>query len=170
MTRIGIVSDTHGDVGRLEAALTLLARQNVEIIVHCGDIGSAACVEAMGEAKAFVYAVAGNCDTGSDELPAAARRCGVHLAAQSVVIPLQGGLSAVATHGHDKRLLDQFIEQGKHAYVLHGHTHRTRDERIGGTRVINPGALHRSQGSVPTVAVLDSVADTVEYLSVSTTD
>lgn len=170
MARIEIVSDSHGDVKRLEAAMALGARHGVEIIVHCGDIGAAACIDVLGEGKAHVYAVLGNVDTDKSELFAAARRCGLHLSADAVVIPLEGGRTAAATHGHNKQLLDQLIGQGQHAYVFHGHTHRIRDERQGGTRVINPGALHRCQGPGPTVAILDTAADTVDFMLVAATD
>ena len=43
-----------------------------------------------------------------------------------------------------------------------GHTHLPRDERIQGTRVLNPGALHAAQRY--TVGLLDTTADTFEVL------
>ena len=39
------------------------------------------------------------------------------------------------THGHMPRLLDDAIREGVD-YLLHGHTHQLRDERIERTRVI----------------------------------
>jgi predicted phosphodiesterase len=30
-------------------------------------------------------------------------------------------------------------------FLLHGHTHEVRDERVGSTRIINPGALFRAR-------------------------
>ena len=50
------------------------------------------------------------------------------------------------------------------AYLCHGHTHATRDERLGPTRVINPGALFRARRH--TVAVLDLARDEVSFLAV----
>jgi len=48
--------------------------------------------------------------------------------------------------------------------VIHGHTHRWRDEVIGRTRFINPGALHRA--SSWTVALLDCSSDQLRMLPV----
>jgi hypothetical protein len=49
-------------------------------------------------------------------------------------------------------------------YLCHGHTHVVRDERIGQTRVINPGALFRAARY--TVALLDMAADRLEIVQV----
>jgi predicted phosphodiesterase len=48
--------------------------------------------------------------------------------------------------------------------VLHGHTHEIRDERVGLTRVINPGALHRAARY--TAAVLEPASDRLEIIVV----
>ena len=34
-------------------------------------------------------------------------------------------------------------------FLLHGHTHVPRDERIGATRVFNPGAVGRADKGAP---------------------
>ena len=58
--RIGVISDTHGYLDpRAIAAL-----QGVSLILHAGDIGSAAVVDAL-EAIAPVTAVQGNVDAGT---------------------------------------------------------------------------------------------------------
>jgi len=60
--KIGILSDTHGNVTRTREALKILARHNVGAIVHCGDIGSMQCLMLLAESAPRVYAVAGNTD------------------------------------------------------------------------------------------------------------
>ncbi|HSN71859.1 MAG TPA: metallophosphoesterase family protein, partial [Steroidobacteraceae bacterium] len=57
--RLGLISDTHGLV-RPEA---LAALAGSSLIVHAGDIGNAAVLDALG-AIAPVYAVRGNIDRG----------------------------------------------------------------------------------------------------------
>jgi hypothetical protein len=44
-------------------------------------------------------------------------------------------------HGDQRSELEKRTASGDYDFVLHGHTHRFRDERVGSTRVINPGAL-----------------------------
>ena len=61
--------------------------------------------------------------------------------------------------------LSALIASGQFPWVCHGHTHRTRDERIGKVRVINPGALKSPRDPRhPTVAVLDTEADMLEFI------
>ena len=56
-------------------------------------------------------------------------------------------------HGDDAALKRRLILGQQHDYLLQGHTHVPHDQRIGRTRLINPGALHRAR--TKTVATLD---------------
>ncbi len=47
-------------------------------------------------------------------------------------------------HGDDQKLLAKTIADGLHQLVCHGHTHVPRQEKIGHTLVLNPGALYRA--------------------------
>ncbi len=58
----------------------------------------------------------------------------------------------------------RLLSEQKHDYLLQGHTHVRHDERIGKTRVINPGALHRAREK--TVALLDTATDRLVFLPV----
>lgn len=163
--RIGIVSDSHGKVRRLRKALEALGERNVDAVVHCGDLGSADCVELLGQFGAQTYAVTGNMDRRLAPLQDAARRCGVKLASEVIEVPLGGGEYLVAAHGHDERTLGGLIADEQFPYVCCGHSHRFRDERHGKVRVINPGALvHPRSPRHPTAVVLDTETDTLERI------
>jgi len=161
--KIGIISDSHGKAGRLRKALAALAERGAEAIVHCGDVGSRDCIAALGEADLPAHVVAGNMDRHLRRLAAEARAAGVHFEEDTIVIPLGEKGSLALTHGDRAETLEQLLVGGRFAYVCHGHTHERRDERIGSTRVINPGAL---SGQSPTAALLDSDCDTVEFLRI----
>lgn len=165
--RIGILSDSHGRTNLQAAALAALGERRIRVLVHCGDLGSPDCLRQLSSLGIPAYAVLGNVDHDAGDLAEIALDCGAHLGRRTVVIPLATGLSAVATHGNDELLLRELIEGGRHAYVLHGHTHKVRDERRGSVRVINPGALHNSRDpGHPTVAVLDTLTDALEFIDV----
>ena len=165
--KVGIVSDSHGSASRLTAALEALVGRGAEMVVHCGDIGSAECVQVLGRAGVPAYVVLGNMDRHEARLAAAARACAVRLGWEVVEAPIGDGRHLAAAHGHDEDVLAELVMGEQFPYVCHGHTHRRRDERLGGTRVINPGALRHSRDSeFPTAAILDTVADTVEHITV----
>ena len=91
---------------------------------------------------------------------------GVREASGPVRFELAGRRIAVC-HGHE-HAFHQLLEQDSEIdYLLHGHTHRKADRRIGSMRVINPGALYRVLR--PTVALLDVTSDTLRFLDVPRT-
>ena len=165
--KIGIVSDSHGKTRRLAAALQELAGKGAETIVHCGDVGSAACLDALADCPLPCHVVAGNMDRHVDAMQVSHRCDGLQLAPASLLVDLPGGRALAVTHGHDGSLLLALAENPAVAYLCHGHTHRARDERVGNLRMINPGALHHPKGPRhPTCALLDTDTDTVEFLEV----
>ena len=163
--KIGIVSDTHGRSRRLRAALAELLDRGVEAIVHCGDVGSIGCAETLGEAGVPVYVVAGNMDRRSlGPLKAEADELGLHFNPEAIMLPLPDGRYLAATHGNDVTVLERLVEIDRVAYVCHGHTHRRRDEVIGDTRLINPGALAHARPRPTSCALLDTDTDALEFI------
>ncbi len=162
--RIGILSDTHGRKARLETALEMLTARGVQVLVHCGDVGGMACVDLMVAAGKPTYLVSGNMDRDVEALSSAARVVHAQFHSEVIEVPIGGGRRLAATHGDDRRLLDELIQGGQFAYVCHGHTHVRLDKRIGPVRVINPGALHRTMQ--PSAALLDTETEELEFLDV----
>ena len=163
--KIGLVSDSHGHRIRLAAAIDLLISRGAEAVVHCGDIGSPACLGTLAAAPVLAYAVAGNVDqllAAAGTVPAA-----VTFSPVTVEVRIAPETYLVATHGHQHGLVSSLIAGGQFAYVCHGHTHSIRDERIDGVRVICPGALTRPRAPAqPTCALLDTACDTLEFIEV----
>jgi len=160
---IGIVSDSHGKAKRLGRALTALEGRGADVVVHCGDVGSADCIRALGQSGLKAYAVAGNMDRDPERLAAVAAGEGVEFQWRTVEVSLGDGRFLVATHGHDSGLLAELLAGGQFPYVCHGHTHQRRDDRVGPVRVINPGALVHADPAA-SLALLDTEADTVSFI------
>lgn len=164
--KLGIVSDTHGKSKRLAAAVEVFQQRGVEMILHCGDVGSVECLEMLASTGLPVYAVAGNMDRHAGALAEASKQCGVVFGLESVEVELPDGRRVGVAHGHHEGVLRELIESGRCAYVCTGHTHRPADTRVGEARVINPGALRHPRGRQgKTVAVLDTDADAVEFVA-----
>ncbi len=172
MPRIGLLSDSHGRAKTTRKAIQLLLSQNVDTILHLGDIGSIEVIDELvvppkqtesGEQPINVQLVFGNVDWDHHAMERYAEQLGVRVAhpvGRYALVHNGGEQALVFMHGHDERALHAAIDEGV-AYVAHGHSHRMRDERIGSTRVINPGALFRA--SEYTVAVLDTDTDDVQF-------
>ena len=160
---IGIVSDTHGHVPNTRAAIQMLESLGVETVLHCGDIGSNEIVPLFAAWPAhFVF---GNVDGGvqSVSLRKAIQQAGQTCHDRFGSFSL-GGIKIALLHGDDGRLLDETIAAGLHDLVCHGHTHVPREEKIGKTLVLNPGALYRANPH--TIAVVELPVLKVESIRI----
>jgi putative phosphoesterase len=157
--RLGILSDSHGRAAITATAVRLLLDAGADRLIHLGDVETDAVIdELVGHHAHLVF---GNCDDAR-RLARYAETVGVtvdHPAGRLEV----DGRAVVYTHGHLAGPMEEAVRDGA-AYLLHGHSHEVRDERIGGTRVINPGALFRAARY--TAAVLDPGRDHLEIIEV----
>ena len=158
---IGIISDTHENEKAIKKAVKILKDKNLDFVVHCGDIISPPMLEHFKDLKMkFVF---GNNDGERDGLNAMA-----HLEGFEEIIDKKEfeykEKKFYVYHGTNKEKLDEAIKSNKYDYILTGHTHIKRDERIGKTRVINPGALFRIYPY--TIALLDVEKDKLEFVEV----
>jgi hypothetical protein len=139
---VGVVADTHGLV-RPEA---LAALAGVDAVVHAGDVGSAAVLDALA-ALAPLTAVRGNNDTG----PWAR-----HLPERATVRVGRVGVLVV----HDRQILGPLPDGVR--VVVSGHAHRPAIEDRDGVLFLNPGSAGPRRFSLPvTVARLTIEGDRV---------
>ena len=158
---VGILSDTHDRVDTARAGIKLLQEHGPEYLIHCGDVGSDQILDLLaGLPSPFVF---GNTDWDRAALQRYAEQIGVACWGTLGSLSLDGKQIAV-THGDDHRLKQRLFAGQNYDYLFQGHTHIPRDERVGRTRVINPGALHRAREK--TVAVLDTETDALKFLVV----
>jgi putative phosphoesterase len=156
--RIGILADSHGRAEITARAVHALLEAGAETLIHLGDIEDERVIDELAGHRAHI--VFGNCDWDAKTLARYAASLGV------IVDDPIGYLDVASkrlafTHGHLPELMRQALEDGAD-YLLHGHTHRVRDEQVGSTRVINPGALFRARRY--TAAVLEPETDTLEII------
>lgn len=177
MSRIGILSDTHGRGETAQRAVQLLVEAKVSLLIHLGDVGALEVIDALLVVDPVAASTAprggrlpeieshlvfGNVDWDAATMAQYAREVGVHVH-HPVGEIMAAGKRIVFTHGHDDRAMAEALDR-EPDYLLHGHTHEMRDERLGSMRVINPGALFRAPKH--TAAVLDPAADEVTFLEV----
>jgi uncharacterized protein len=120
--KIGVVSDTHGLL-RLEVAPALAG---VEHILHLGDVGDIAILDALRKI-APVTAIRGNID-----------RTGPCSRLPETEVVLLGGRYFYLLHDLSELHLDPAA--AKFAAVLSGHTHKPRKEWRKGVLYFNPGS------------------------------
>jgi len=160
MMRIGIISDTHDRAKRTARAVALLVAEGAEALVHCGDLtGPDIVYECAVLPGTYVL---GNNDFDERGLRHAMAVVGGTCLGRGGEVVL-GGKRIAVVHGDRPGDVRRLAGAGPD-YLLYGHTHRAADERMGPTRWINPGALHRA--AVRTVTLLDLEADSLRVIEV----
>ncbi len=137
---IGILSDTHDHVDAMAAAMQVLQAGGAEHFIHCGDVGGPAILDHLAGVHASL--VWGNNDWDRRDLERYASRLGIACYGSSADLTL-GGKTFAVIHGDNLRLRQSILAAQQHDYLLQGHTHVRHDERVGRTRIINPGAVSR---------------------------
>jgi hypothetical protein len=140
--RVLILSDTHG---QLDARIAALAR-DCEVVVHAGDVGNTAVLDALRASGANVVAIRGNNDVAAkwprDE------RDALDALDDEARTELPGG-TLIAVHG------DRYTPATRHARlrtaypdaraVVYGHSHRLVIDDSATPWILNPGAAGRAR-------------------------
>ncbi|MBI2558836.1 metallophosphoesterase [Candidatus Woesearchaeota archaeon] len=158
---LGIISDTHENEEAVKKAVRVFKEKNVELVVHCGDIISPPMLEHFRGLK--MKLVFGNNDGERNGLSKTAKKLGFEELSDEKEFEHKEKKFYVY-HGTQEEKLDSAIKSNKYDYVLTGHTHIKRDNKIGKTRVINPGALFRIYPY--TIALLDAEKDKLEFVKI----
>ena len=146
--RIGLISDTHGNIDGWQRAWDLVLH-DTELIIHCGDVlyhgpkfapaagyAPEGLAEAINSAPVPVLIARGNCDSDVDQLVLEVPLQQPYLLAQWDDVRL------LATHRHLMVLEEMITLAGKWQvdFLVTGHTHVSRVRRIGSLTPVNPGS------------------------------
>ncbi len=162
--KIGILSDTHNNIANLQAALAVFEQEGVTTLIHCGDLTG---VEVARKMAGFqVVCIFGNGDYASGEIRQVLLAQNPENSAGLVFSGRIGGARIGATHGHLPGRTEELVRSGQHDYVFTGHSHQHRDERIGFTRLINPGALGGLRREDHHICLLDLESGQAKFLKI----
>ena len=166
--RVAIISDIHGNLPALEAVLSDVSRERVDLIISCGDVASGPLpVETLQVLRGLptVRFVRGNADRA---LVAGFDWCSSQLTredrdflasfAETIAIDVDGLGRVLFCHGSPRsdeeimtartpeERLGEFLAGVDAAVVVCGHTHMPFDRMAGRVRVINPGSVGMPYG------------------------
>jgi len=150
---IGVMSDSHDNLSAIRKAVELFNEEEVELVIHAGDIISPFTIREFGKLKCPLKAVTGNND---GDLPTLKKHFSGkgEITAFFLSIELDGRKIAV-NHGHYPEILEAVISSKKYDIVIYGHTHEYVNEKRGETLVLNPGESCGYLTGKMTVALLD---------------
>jgi putative phosphoesterase len=147
---IGVMADSHDNVPKVEAAVSLFNRTQVKHVLHAGDFVAPFAIDPLRGLHCPVLSVFGNNDGERLGLAARIREVGeVH--PYLATVSLADRQIAVV---HYPELAEPLAKSGAYDLVVYGHTHRV-DQRHDHGLVLNPGEVGGWLTGCSTVAVVD---------------
>jgi putative phosphoesterase len=140
---LGVISDTHGTLTK-EASLAL---QNVDLIIHAGDIDNPGVLKALRNIAPIV-AVRGNMDRGG----------WTKNLSRTEIVEVNDVLIYVL---HDLDALDVDPAAAGFKAVVSGHTHRPDIKNKKGVLYLNPGSAWWPRSNTPATVAIITVEENV---------
>jgi len=149
--RIGVISDTHDNIPKIERAVELFNGEGVEMVLHAGDFISPFTAAPFERLRCKLLGVFGNNDGEKFGLRAKFKEIG-EIREDYAYVELSGRRIFLT---HKDGLAEPIAESGRYDVVIYGHTHVPEVRRIGETLLINPGEAGGWLKGRSTVAILD---------------
>jgi len=159
--RIAVLSDTHDNIWKLEAAIPWL--RTAEIVLHCGDLCAPFIVNRLGQGIKPLQAhlVFGNNDGDARALMLAAQKMGnVEIHGQHAELEI-GGLKVALNHYPE--IARPLVRSGQYDLVCYGHDHIAHQDIVNGALLLNPGEVMGLNGR-STLAIVETATKEVEWV------
>lgn len=134
--KFGLTGDTHNNLKNIEKICEIFNNCSVDFVIHTGDITLPKSLEVFKLLEMPLKGVFGNNDL--EEKDSLLEVCDRYSFAFSdlLKIDLPNERALYAIHNPED-LKDYFFEDDN--IIVHGHTHRYRDEILNGSYIFNPG-------------------------------
>jgi putative phosphoesterase len=154
--QIGVVSDTHNNLKNIDKIITIFNEKNISLVIHTGDIANAKSLEKFSKLQGKLIGVYGNNDRNEEGIKKIADINHFSFKEPPKVVTLCHKNVAVF---HEPDLIDDFLRQNNNTdVVIHGHTHRYRNETKNGVLFFNPGECAGMQVGSNAVGVIDLIS------------
>ena len=134
---LGVVSDTHNHVENVETIIDIFNSHNVVKVIHSGDITQSKTLVRFKRLNCPLLGVFGNNDQEEQGLIETARENGFNFQEPPFSLEINNRKIAIF---HEPNEIENYIKENPSInLIIHGHTHRYRNEMIGEVKIINPG-------------------------------
>ena len=134
--KFGLTGDTHNNLKNIERICRIFNSISLDFVIHTGDISLPKSLEAFKVLKAPLRGVFGNNDKGDKkDLVEICKKYNFDFSEyQKIKISKENYVYVI----HDPEdIKEDFYKKGN--IIVHGHTHRFRDEIVKDTHIFNPG-------------------------------
>ena len=160
--KIGLTGDTHNNLKNVVKICDVFNSHNLDFVIHTGDISLPKTLEAFDMLKAPLKGVFGNNDLDEKEdlLKVCAKKNFLFKDKLKLKISEKNLLFAV----HDPKDIEEgFYKSGN--IIVHGHTHRFRDEIFKDTHIFNPGECAGMMKGMNKIGIIDTEGPSMKIIS-----
>ena len=134
---VGVVSDTHNNVKNIQKIINIFNEEKVQTVIHTGDISNSESLRLFSKLNCSLVGVFGNNDRMEKGLKEVCNEYNFSFQEPPLTIVLRNRKIIIF---HEPDLIKKYVKKNnKIDFVIHGHTHRYREEIIAETTYFNPG-------------------------------
>ena len=149
---IGVTGDTHNNLKNIKTICSIFNANTTDIVFHTGDISLAKSLLAFKDLNCPLIAVLGNNDIEEKEsLEEAASNFDCQIFEEPYFMNIDNKKFAVLHH--PDLINEEMIKSTD--FIVHGHTHRFRLERINECTIFNPGECAGFMANKNQVGLID---------------
>ena len=148
--KLAVISDSHDNLANMKLAVSSILKEDVETVIHCGDLCAPFMMGLLKEFKMPVHLVFGNVD--GDKLRMSQQKPeNVSIHGEFADINLNNRRVAVI---HYPEIASAIALSGQYYLVCYGHNHVAKIDDVGGSLLVNPGEITDYKGK-PSYAVVN---------------
>ncbi len=157
---IGVMSDSHDNLPKIKKAINFFNENNIELVIHAGDIVSPFAAKEFGLLRAKLLVVFGNND---GERLGLSWMLGdsIHQAPYQIKVAEKKILIC-----HEPYALQALIQSSAYDCIIYGHTHEIDVRQENGVVVINPGECGGWLTNQSTIATWNMITNKVEIIEI----
>jgi len=159
--KIAIISDTHDNTATLKKAIDWIKKEKIKTIIHCGDIFKPETLkEGLKDFEGKICLIFSKADADFSRIPEDSFKNlpKSKVFEESGQIKISGKKIAFC---HFPEIGRDLAKTQKYDLVFYGHTHKPWEEKIGKTRLVNPGNI-AGLFFRPSFAIYDTKTDKLE--------
>ena len=150
---VGVVSDTHNNIKNIKKIIYLFNEKQVDLVIHTGDISKASTLEIFSNLNSPLVGVFGNNDRIEKGLKEVCEEHKFKFQEPPLFLSLENKKVVVF---HEPELIEGHIKDCQDInLILHGHTHRYKEEIIDDIIYFNPGESAGSMEGKSAIGLID---------------
>ena len=150
---VGVVSDTHNNIKNIKKIIYLFNEEQVDLVIHTGDVSKATTLEVFSNLNSPLVGVFGNNDRIEKGLKEVCDEYNFNFQEPPLSLTLENKKVAVF---HEPELIEGYVKDHQDVdIILHGHTHRYKEEITNDIIYFNPGESAGSMEGKNAIGLID---------------